>query len=223
MFIIVLNLQVVLFSNPNNFTGIRNVVVQRKEFFSIRNIAGFCNIWSSGWNTPAKLVCISSPCAQFFKRTQWIEINESLVVNQQFLNRCIFFIGLKCKGHTNGILCIVHIERNIYVLFTSVYEQLFAFVYFDCRTIVANLNTNAAAIVLCIFNTCIIQASPRNNIAFLAVLSSYIKYQREFVISNLFTIVVIDMLQLQLVIGCNALYSFFIRNVVIQRQERIIF
>jgi len=140
--IAVLQFHVVCNCNALNSCFIRNVVVQCQECFTIFHIRRRYLLTAGTRNAPAQSLRAFAPLTKVYERSCCIiSLIGIAVCIQQCLCRCTDSIGLECDGDTFGIRCVVHVQRNFYILIARIYNNLvisfLAFciltIYFDSR------------------------------------------------------------------------------------------
>ena len=136
VFIAVLQFHVVCSCNALNSCFIRNVVVQCQECFTIFHIRRRYLLTAGTRNAPAQCLRAFAPLTKVYERSCCIIALISIAVCiQQCLCRCTDSIGLECDGDTFSIRCIVHIQRNFYILIARCYNDIMCIVYSDSRAI----------------------------------------------------------------------------------------
>ena len=136
VFIAVLQFHVVCSCNALNSCFIRNVVVQCQECSTIFNIRRRYLLTARRRNAPAQSLRAFAPLTKVYKCSCCIITLIGIAVCiQQCLCRCTDSIGLECDGDTFGIRCIVHIQRNFYILIARIYNDIMCIVYSDSRAL----------------------------------------------------------------------------------------
>ena len=244
MFSILLRFQTVCFCNFLNSCFVRNVVVQRKEYFAVYEVATLNHLLTGGRNAPAQTLRVCFPLTEVYECICCFV--QLISILQQCQCWSTYAVGLECNGDTFRIRYIVQVQRNFCIFLTRCYNNLMILlftVFFtvnfhsrysriegcggsrgacgcagcgSCSSNIRHLYNEATIYIFCI-DLGVVCANPVKQLAVLVVQLFPFENKREFVIITIFVIV----LQFQIVCFCNFLNSCFVRNVVVQRKEYI--
>jgi len=136
VFSILLRFQTVCFCNFLNSCFVRNVVVQRKEYFAVYEVATLNHLLTRGRNAPAQTLRVCFPLTEVYECICCFV--QLISILQQRQCRSTFCIRLECNGDTFGIRYIVQVQRNFCIFLTWCCENLLTVVNCHCRFIANN-------------------------------------------------------------------------------------